>query len=268
MHSCNNTYYKEPSECEDIFVLRIFFIIIVSLPFIIYYLGKAFYIERHDEKYTEADRYKVAKRAVSIMQRNGFIHTNVYGTDNLPEDGGYVMYANHQGKYDALGIISGHPAPCTVMIDDKRSHQLVTSQFITLLKGIRLDKTDMKVQMKTILQVIAQVKEGRRVIIFPEGGYYHNRNQVHDFLPGAFQCATKSQSPIVPVALIDSYKPFELNSLKPVTTQVHFLPPIAYEDYKGLTTREIAELTKSKIVAVIDEVCGAASEKGKCRPTS
>lgn len=260
IHPCNTTYYKEPSECEDIFVLRIFFVIIVSLPFIVYYLSKAFYIERHDEKYTEADRYKVAKRAVSILQRNGFIHTNVYGTHNLPKDGGYVMYANHQGKYDALGIISGHPAPCTVMIDDKRSHQIVTSQFITLLKGIRLDKTDMKTQMTTILQVIAQVKEGRRIIIFPEGGYYHNRNQVHDFLPGAFQCATKSHSPIVPVALIDSYKPFELNSLKPVTTQVHFLPPIAYEEYKGLTTREIAELTKSKIVAVINEVCNPAPE--------
>lgn len=238
-------------------MLRFYYVIIVSLPFILFYLFKAFYIEKNDDKFTEADRYKVAKRAVSILQRNGFIHTNVYGTDNLPTEGGYVMYANHQGKYDALGIISGHPLPCTVMIDDKRSHHLVTSQFITLLKGIRLDKTDMKTQMKTILQVIAQVKEGRRIIIFPEGGYSHNRNEVHDFLPGAFQCATKSHSPIIPVALIDSYKPFELNSLKPVTTQVHFLPPIQYEDYKGLTTREIAELTKSKIVDVINEVCSS-----------
>ena len=93
------------------------------------------------------------------------------------------MYSNHQGKYDALGIMSAHQAPCTVMIDDKRSHQLITTQFISLLKGIRLDKTDMKKQVKTILDAIRQVKEGRRIIIFPEGGYYRNRNEVHDFLP-------------------------------------------------------------------------------------
>lgn len=235
-------------------MLRLCFVIVVSLPFILFYLGKAGYIERHDEKYTEQERYEVARKAVSIMQRNGFIHTNVYGAENLPSDGGYVMYANHQGKYDALGIISGHQTPCTVMIDDKRSHQLITTQFITLLKGSRLDKTDMKNQLKTILAIVNEVKEGRRYIIFPEGGYYHNRNEVHEFLPGAFKCAIKAKSPIIPVALIDSYKPFELNSLKPVTTQVHFLEPIYYDEYKELTSKEIAELTKEKIVAVINKV--------------
>lgn len=237
-------------------MLRFYYLIIISLPFILFYFAKTFYIERHDDKYTEEDRYAFAQRTLSILKRNGLIHTDVFGTENLPDEGGYVMYANHQGKYDAIGIISGHPKPCTVMIDDKRSHKPVTTQFITLIKGIRLDKTDMKKQMKTIMNVIAQVKKGRRIIIFPEGGYYHNRNEVLDFLPGAFKCAIKSQCPIVPVALIDSYKPFELNSLKPVTTQVHFLPPIPYADYEGLTSKEIADLTKSRIVEVINEVCG------------
>lgn len=242
-------------------MLRFCYVIIISLPFILYYLGKAFYIERHDDKYTEADRYVIARRAIAILQRNGFIHTDVFGTENLPSEGGYVMYANHQGKYDALGIMSGHKAPCTVMIDDKRSHKLVTSQFITLLKGTRLDKTNMKEQMKTIMKVISEVKAGRRIIIFPEGGYYHNRNEVQDFLPGAFKCAIKAQSPIVPVALIDSYKPFEINSLRSVTTQVHFLPPIHYEDYKELNSKEIAELTKNKIIETINTVCGSTLKK-------
>ena len=65
----------------------------------------------------------------------------------------------------------------------------------------------------------------------------------------------KAKSPIVPVALIDSYKPFELNSLKPVTTQVHFLEPIYYEDYKELTTREVAEMVRTQIVETIDKMC-------------
>lgn len=236
-------------------MLRFYFVIIVSLPFIAFYLCKAMYIEKHTDAYTEEDRYRVAKSAVAILQRNGFIHTDIYGTENLPSEGGYVMYANHQGKYDALGIISGHPRPCTVMIDEKRSHPIVTTQFITLLRGIRLNKTDMREQFKTIMDVIAQVKSGRRVIIFPEGGYYHNRNKVHEFLPGAFKCSIKSRSPIVPVALIDSYKPFELNSIKPVKTQVHFLTPIFYEDYKDMTTKEIADLTRNRIVDAINKIC-------------
>lgn len=236
-------------------MLRLIFVCTISLPIILYYLWKAGYIERHDDKYTESDRYKIARRMVGIMKRNGFIKTNVYGTDNLPSDGGYVMYANHQGKYDSLGIIYAHDNPCTVVIDEKRSHLFLTDQFVTLLKGSRLDKTNMKNQMQTIINVIAEVKAGRRYIIFPEGGYYHNRNEVHEFLPGAFKCAIKSKSPIIPVALIDSYKPFELNSIRPVTTQVHFLEPLYYEDYKDLNSIQIAQIVRDRIVAAITKAC-------------
>lgn len=236
-------------------MLRLFYICLVSLPFIIFYLWKAGYIERHSWKYSESDRYKIARHMIAIMKHNGFIRTKAYGADKLPESGGYVMYANHQGKYDSLGIIGAHKNPCTVMIDAKRSELPLANQFVRLLKGARLDKTNMNNQLKTILNVIAEVKDGRRYIIFPEGGYYHNRNNVHEFLPGAFKCAMKAHSPIVPVALIDSYKPFELNSLKPVTTQVHFLEPIYYEDYKGLSTREVSEMVRNMIMDTINKVC-------------
>lgn len=232
---------------------RLVYLCVISFPFILYYLWKVGYIERHSWRYDEADRYKFARRMVAIMKRNGRIRTDAYGTENLPADGGYVMYANHQGKYDTLGIISVHQKPCTVMMDEKRSHLILADQFMTLLKGCRLDKSDMKSQMKAILSVTAEVKNGRRYIIFPEGGYYKNQNNVKSFMPGSFKCAMKAKSPIVPVALIDSYKPFGMNSLKKVTTQVHFLEPLYYDTYKDMTSREISELVRNKIVEAIAE---------------
>ena len=79
-------------------MLRFCFVILISLPFILFYLGKAGYIERHDEKYTEEERNEVARRAVSIMQRNGLIHTDVYGTENLPKDGGYAPLSQNRRR--------------------------------------------------------------------------------------------------------------------------------------------------------------------------
>ncbi len=234
---------------------RLIYLCIVCLPFIIYYLWRVGYIERHSWRYNEADRYKFARRMIRIMKHRGRIRTDAYGMENLPPEGGYIMYANHQGKYDTLGIISVHQKPCTVMMDEKRSHLLLADQFITLLKGCRIDKSSMKTQMNAILTVTDQVKNGRRYIIFPEGGYYKNQNSVKNFLPGSFKCAMKAKSPIVPVALIDSYKPFGLNSLKKVTTQVHFLEPLYYDTYKDMTSREISELVRNKIIEAI-----AASE--------
>ena len=109
----------------------------------------------------------------------------------------------------------------------------------------------MKSQVKTILEIADEVKKGRRYIVFPEGGYNHNKNDLQDFLPGSFKCATRVKAPIVPVAIIDSYKPFGINSLRKVKTQVHFLPPIFFEEYSGMTTLQIAELVKDRIAEEI-----------------
>ncbi|MBR1692574.1 MAG: 1-acyl-sn-glycerol-3-phosphate acyltransferase [Lachnospiraceae bacterium] len=240
-------------------MLRLYYVVIISSPFIIFYICKAAYIERHDERFSEAQRYKTARHMVILMKYFGRIHTSVYGVENLPSDGGYVMYSNHQGKYDALGIIAAHFKPCTVLIDDKRADLPLTKEFVRLLKGSRLDKTQPRSQVHTIHKIIAEVKQGRRYLIFPEGGYDNNKNNVREFLPGAFKCAIRAQSPIVPVVLIDSYKPFGVNSLRRVRTQVHFLAPLYYEDYKEMSSSQIAKLIRDRITAVIESAVSSTA---------
>ncbi len=226
--------------------------VVVSLPLVVYYICKAHYIERHGERFSEETRYKMARKCIGIMMRNGRIETESFGQELLPKEGGYVMYSNHQGKYDTLGIMSSHPKPCTIVIDAYRSKLPITDTFIDLVQGSRLDKTDMKKQLHMILQIADEVKNGRRYIVFPEGGYDHNKNELQDFMAGSFKCATKAKAPIVPVAIIDSYKPFGVNSLRKVKTQVHFLAPIFYEEYGKMTTAEIAEMVKGRISSTID----------------
>lgn len=235
-------------------MLRFWFVIIISLPFILLYYAMSAFIELSGKPYDEEERYRLARKVVSTLKTNAFVSTDVFGTENLPEDGGYVMYANHQGKYDAVGIIYGHDTPCTILMDKKRSQMPLMNEFLYLLRGSRLDKDDMRSQVRTILSVAKQVEEGRRYIIFPEGGYGQNMNHVGEFLPGAFKCSTKSRTPIVPVVLVDSYKPFSVNSLRPVKTQVHFLKPIQHEEYKNLPTERIADMVRTRIVEKINEL--------------
>lgn len=233
-------------------IFRLCYVVVVSLPFVMYYMAKARVIERSGKHFPEERRYRMAQRCIRIMMRNGKIETESTGQELLPGEGGYVMYSNHQGKYDSLGIMVSHPKPCTIVMDADRSHLPIVDSFIDLVKGQRLDKTDMKKQMKTILKISDEVKAGRRYIVFPEGGYDNNRNELQEFLPGSFKCATRAKAPIVPVAIIDSYKPFGMNSLRRVKTQVHFLEPIFYEEYQEMTTPQIAELVKERIAAEID----------------
>lgn len=234
-------------------MLRFWYVIIISLPYILYYLAKGYHIEKNADDYSEEYRFRMALRVIHVMKRNGRIRTSVTGLENLPKEGGYVMYANHQGKYDAVGIMDAHKKPCTVMMDEKRSRMIIVNQFMTLINGCRIDKTDIKSQVRAAQKVTREVKQGRRYIIFPEGGYFHNRNAVKEFMPGAFKCAVRANCPIVPVLLIDSYKPFEINSLRKVKTQVHFLPAIYPEEYKGCTTEQIAKMVRNRIIEAMQK---------------
>ena len=61
----------------------------------------------------------------------------------------------------------------------------------------------------------------------------------------------RARCPIVPVAMLDSYKPFDTNSIRPVTVQVHFLKPLYYEEYKDLKSTEIAQIVRDRIIDTI-----------------
>lgn len=237
-------------------MLRFYFVIIVSIFSILYFLGKAHIIERTPENYTMEERYDLAKFACNTVQRNSRVTTNIYGTDKLPKDSGFIMYPNHQGKYDAVGLIYSLKDPCSFVVDSIRSKMLLLNEVTFLVNGKRLDKSDIKGQIKIIQEVADEVADGRRYIIFPEGGYEDDvtDNTVKDFMPGAFKAATKAKCPIVPVALIDSYPIYRVNSIKRATCEIHYLDPIYYDEYKDLNTHQIAEMVKEKIENKINEV--------------
>jgi len=175
------------------------------------------------------------------------VKTISYGEENLPKEGGYIMYSNHQGRYDAIGIISVHDKPCTVVMDSERSKLPIAKQVVDLLSGVRMNKADIKQQVRAARDVRRGVEQGRRFIYFPEGKYDDNKNTLQEFHAGAFKCAQQARVPIVPVAIYDSHIVFTFNSLKKVTTQVLFMEPIYYEEYSGLTTHEISDMVKERI---------------------
>lgn len=219
-----------------------------------YMIPKMRYQANHPEKYSEIKRYGLVCHAIKLMKRTGHIFTKVYGEENLPSEGGYIMYPNHQGKYDALGIMFTHRQPCSFVMDKQKSKMVLVSEIVDLVQGKRLDRSDVRQAMTVLNEVAEEVKNGRKFIIFPEGDYiFNNKNQMATFKAGCFKCALKSKVPIVPVALIDSYKVFNSFTLGKVTTQVHYLKPLLYEEYKNLKTIDIAKIVQERIRKAIQE---------------
>ena len=84
------------------------------------------------ERLSLGERHAAIRKAINKIRRCGHIRTKSYGQEHLPRDGGYIMYANHQGKYDALGIYATCDIPFAVVMDDAKKNQLLTRQVMEL----------------------------------------------------------------------------------------------------------------------------------------
>lgn len=124
------------------------------------------------------------------------------------------------------------------------------------MKAYIMDREDIRQSMQVILNVTKEVKEGRNYLIFAEGTRSKNGNHPLEFKGGSFKAATKARCPIVPVALIDTYKAFDTGSIEPLTVQVHFLKPMYYDEYKDMKTTEIAAEVKRRVEETIKEYGG------------
>ena len=168
---------------------------------------------------------------MEIMQKTGNIKTEVFGEENLPKDDGYMMYPNHEGKWDMYGLISVHERPCSFIMDVEMSNMLLIKQIVDILRGKRLSKTDNRQAVQIINEVTKEVEEGRIFVLFPEGEYTHEKkNSLFEFKSGCFKASIKSKTPIVPVALWDSYKVYNGKEIGRLKTEVHFLKPIMYDE--------------------------------------
>jgi len=238
-------------------VLRFSFVITISIGSIIYFIIMMNVYTNNREKYDEEACYALFKRIIRKIMTRGRVTTEVYGTENLPDEDGYIMFPNHQGKYDVLGVAYGHEKPCTFLIDDKRSYMPLCKQAVNMLDAKRIKFDDPRQQIHVLQEISEEVKNGRKYIIFPEGGYDNNGNKLQEFKNGCFKCAITSKCPIVPVTIIDSYKVFGVNSLKAVKTKVYFLKPIFYNEYEKLNRKEIADLVRGRIEEKLAEILGA-----------
>ncbi len=197
--------------------------------------------------------FQITQRATKKANRVGRVTIQAIGAENLPEKNGFMLYPNHQGLFDVLVFLESCPRPFAFVIKKEASKVILLKQVIAALGSISIDRKDLKQSMEVINLVSEEIKKGRNFLIFPEGTRSKQGNTLLPFKGGSFKVATKSKCPIVPCALIDSFKPFDENTIQPVTVTVLYLTPIYYEEYQTMKTNEIADLVRERITLAIQE---------------
>lgn len=232
---------------------RILMMVLRNLLFVPYGWFKLCYYASHVEKYTEEERYALLQYIDRRANWGGRITIDAHGVENIPDKDGFMFFPNHQGLYDVLAIIQACPRPFSVVMKKEVQDIPFLKQVFACMKAIAIDREDIRQSMKVIQQVTKEVKSGRNYLIFAEGTRSKRGNKLGEFKGGSFKSAMKAQCPIIPVALIDSYKSFDTSSIAKLTVQVHFLKPIPYEEYKDMKSTEVAKMVKERIEDTISK---------------
>ncbi len=239
---------------------RIIIMFLKNFYILPYYMIRLLYIstsKSYAKRYNEEEVFAFIKRITKSANRGGRVKVEAHGLENLPERNGYIMFPNHQGLYDVLTMLEVHPHPFTVVMKKELMKIPLLKNIFLALRALELDREDVRQSMTVILEMAKQVQKGRNFVIFAEGTRSKSGNKLQEFKGGSFKGAVKAKCPIVPVALLDSYKVFDTDSVKPVTVKLYYLKPLYYEEYKDMKTVEIAKYVKEQIENKIAEAEGA-----------
>lgn len=206
---------------------------------------------KHTDDYSFEEKYKHIRYILRHFIPSANIDFKVTGVENIPEEDGFLLCGNHQGIFDIIAIVHTFERPLAAVLKQELDEIPFLHEIVQCTKSYPMDRDDVRQSMKVIMGVTKEIQEGRNFLIFPEGTRSKLGNKMLDFHGGTFKCVTKSKCPIVPFALIDSYKVLDEKGSKPVSVQLHYMKPIYYDEYKDLNTNEIAAMVRGRIEEVI-----------------
>ena len=148
---------------------------------------------------------------------------------------------------DVVALAHTCPRPLAAVFKKELANVPLLKQIIACTKSFAMDREDVRQSLTVIQNVTEEVKKGRAYVIFPEGTRSKTGNQMRDFHAGSFRAAIKGKVNVLPVAFIDCYKVLDQKGSKPLTVQIHYLPPITPEEYAGMKAADLAALVQGRI---------------------
>ncbi len=179
---------------------------------------------------------------------------DVSGKENIPAGEASLFIGNHQSYYD---IIATYPemVGLTGYIAKKEIDKIpVVNHWMRLGHCVTFDREDPRNAMKMIRTAIDQVKAGYSMFVFPEGTRSKD-GKMNEFKEGTFKIATRTDCPIVPVAirgtadLLEKHIPF----VRPAHVSIRFGTPVRASEIPPEFKKSIGEYMKQRITQMLQE---------------
>lgn len=183
---------------------------------------------------------------------NGFFHIiyrfDVKGMENIPSEGKAIICPNHINMFDAIWLAIYIKRMIYIMVKKELMSSKFGKWFWAKIGCFPVDRGKADIQALEVAK--NHLNDGDLLLIFPEG----TRNGLmkgKKLKKGAAMIAVESRSPIIPIGIRGSLKPFckvRINIGKPMDLSSYF-------EKEELTPRDYIEITnklQEEIIALRD----------------
>ena len=179
------------------------------------------------------------------------VDLEVIGAEHIVPGSSYVVMANHASYADIVALFIALPVIPGFMA--KRELLRVPFLAAALRAGghVIVDRRQHEKAMKVIDSAARQVREGKTVLIFPEGTR-GNSETIGEFKSGGFRLARAAGVPIVPVGLRGTARVGPKHSLLfwPGKIEVHIGEPFAPGEVQSLDHPSLVQRVRGRIVTL------------------
>lgn len=179
---------------------------------------------------------------------------NVFGKENIPENENVLFVSNHQSDFDIAIFMAKIPKNKGFVAKIELSKLPILSTCMKYTNCVFLDRKDIRQSAKAINKAIDYLKNGKNMVVFPEGTRSKSPN-MKPFKAGTFKLAIKSNVTIIPVTINGSYKLKEGNKgiIKPATVNVYIHKPIITKNLSDEEKHNLHKTVENIVKSKLDE---------------
>ncbi len=172
----------------------------------------------------------VTQWATTLLKIAG-VNVTVTGMENIPKEA-HLIVPNHQSNFDVPIMLSCLDKPKGFFSKIEVKKIPIVPLWMEYIACVFVDRSNPRQGVKAILEGAQNLKDGKSLIIFPEGTRSKG-GPVGEFKNGAFRVAEKSKAPVVPVRIDGSFRAMEANGgfIKPCDVEITIFNPIITKDY-------------------------------------
>ncbi len=178
--------------------------------------------------------------------------------ERIPADEPVILVSNHQGYLDIPLLHAVVPCPFRWLAKQELFRTPIVGPALRGAGAIGVDRQDRRAGALAVKLALAQLAEGRNVMIFAEGTWGDRQGRMLPFKKGVITLARRSGCRVVPMTIVGSSDacPSRTRNLRRAPMRVVVHPPLGPDSWEGVDDDAWTERLRAIIGSALP--CGTA----------